>query len=254
MSDYFFGSDEEAEEGRLLAVEAYSDPASRSVLRELGVGDGWVCWEIGAGRGSLAYWLSDLVGPDGRVLATDIDTHRLHDRSNLEVVRHDVVEDDPPEDGFDLIHARFLLEHLPEPEKVLDRLVSVLRPGGLLVVEDTNDLDLWVDPHVVEIAEICRAWEGAARSISWDPSLGRHLISALTECGLTGVAGVSYQRRASGGPVWEAVRLGLIRLHDRIVENGAGRESLDRLINVLNDPTHTITGAPTAISWGANSQ
>lgn len=251
MTGYYFGEDQEAEERRLSAVEVYSDPASRSVLTELGVGAGWACWEVGAGRGSVAHWLADLVGPSGRVLATDVDVGGLQSRPNLEVVRHNVVEDGLPEDRFDLIHARFLLEHLPQPDELLRRLTSVLRPGGLLVVEDSDGLDLVVVPDVAELVAICRTWESVASSVSWNPSLGRSLVSALNGCDLTGVEGVIYRRKAPGGPVWEALKLGLIRLQDRIIEAGANTDALSLLASVLDDSAYTITGPPVTIAWGA---
>lgn len=250
VSGYYFGEDWDAEERRLSAVEAYSDPASRGVLRELGVGAGWICWEVGAGGGSVAYWLADMVGPRGHVLATDIETGGLQHRSNLEVARHDVVEDDLPETEFDLIHTRFLLEHLLEPDQVLRRLASALRPGGLLVVEDADGLDLVIDPDIAEITQICRAWERAASSVSWNPSLGGCLVSALTGCGLSGVQGVSYRRKAPGGPIWEAVRFGLIRLHDRLIGEGVSTEALALVLRALDNPAYSITGAPVAIAWG----
>jgi 2-polyprenyl-3-methyl-5-hydroxy-6-metoxy-1,4-benzoquinol methylase len=150
MGGYFFGDEYEEEERRLRAVEAYSDPASRGVLREL-VEPGSVCWEVGAGAGSIAAWLSDVVGPDGHVLATDIDIRRLHACSNLTVQHHDVVQDELPEGEFDLIHGRFLLEHLPEPESVLSRLSSLLCRDGWLMVEDADGLDLAVVPDVPQL-------------------------------------------------------------------------------------------------------
>jgi ubiquinone/menaquinone biosynthesis C-methylase UbiE len=34
---------------------------------------GWRCLEVGAGRGSMAVWLAQRVGPSGHVVATDVD-------------------------------------------------------------------------------------------------------------------------------------------------------------------------------------
>ena len=50
---------------------------------------GWRCLEIGAGRGSMATWLAERVGPAGQVVATDIDTRYLErlDLPNLHVVQ-----------------------------------------------------------------------------------------------------------------------------------------------------------------------
>ncbi|AHH99527.1 class I SAM-dependent methyltransferase [Kutzneria albida] len=50
------------------------------------------------------------------------------------MLRHDVLVDPAPGE-FDLIHSRFVLDHLPERQKALRRLVSWLRPGGVLLIE-----------------------------------------------------------------------------------------------------------------------
>jgi len=55
---------------------------------------------------------------------------------NLEVTRYDIVRDPPPPQSYDLIHARFVLEHLPSRNRVLRSLASMLSPGGWLVIED----------------------------------------------------------------------------------------------------------------------
>src|SRR5262244_1620045 len=81
-----------AEDDRLSLLEQIFDPYSRR-RREL-VQPGWRCLEIGAGRGSMARWLAEQVGPSGHVVATDIDTRYLQklDLPNLEVVEHDILE------------------------------------------------------------------------------------------------------------------------------------------------------------------
>ena len=100
--------------------------------------DGWACWEIGAGGGSIASWLAKRVGPAGSVLATDIDPRFIpaSELAQLEVARHDVTADAIPGARYHLIHARLVLSHLPQRGDVMVRLVQALRPGGWLVIED----------------------------------------------------------------------------------------------------------------------
>ena len=42
------------------------------------------------------------------------------------------------QEEFDLVYARFLLSHLSEPENCLAAMVEACRPGGTIVIEDTD--------------------------------------------------------------------------------------------------------------------
>src|ERR1700731_2841777 len=59
---------------RFSALAEIFDPGTIRHLVERGVDQGWHCLEVGSGNGSIAAWLGDRVGPNGRVLVTDIDT------------------------------------------------------------------------------------------------------------------------------------------------------------------------------------
>jgi 2-polyprenyl-3-methyl-5-hydroxy-6-metoxy-1,4-benzoquinol methylase len=77
---------EAAEDERLTLLEQLYDPVSRR--RRALVERGWRCLEVAAGRGSMAVWLAEQVGPAGQVVATDIDTRYLQglELPNLEVL------------------------------------------------------------------------------------------------------------------------------------------------------------------------
>ncbi len=49
----------------------------------------------------------------------------------LEVRIRDILRDELEKAGHDLVHCRFLLTHLPEPEKALKRMADAMRPGLL---------------------------------------------------------------------------------------------------------------------------
>jgi SAM-dependent methyltransferase len=125
-------------EQRFDSLSAMFDPVTIRHLTAIGVGPGWRCWEVGVGGPSILAWLAAQVGPTGRVLATDIDTRwaQAAASANVEVRRHDVADDPPPAGPFDVVHARLVLIHVPERERALERMVSALRPGGWLLIED----------------------------------------------------------------------------------------------------------------------
>ena len=59
----------------------------------------------------VARWLRTLVGATGRVVATERTTIDPLP-SGVDVWYHDLVEDDLPEQEFDIVHARFVLAHV----------------------------------------------------------------------------------------------------------------------------------------------
>lgn len=127
-------------ERRLALLESHIDPLSHRRLLASGVATGWRCLEVGGGLGSIARWLAERVGATGSVTVTDLDTRFLEQMRapNVRVLRHDITRDELPEAHFDLIHARWLLYHLPTPAAVCARLAEALRPGGYLLVEDVD--------------------------------------------------------------------------------------------------------------------
>jgi SAM-dependent methyltransferase len=179
----------EREQRRLAALARVLDPGTIRVLSERGVAPGWRCLEVGGGSGSIARWLASRVAPGGSVLSTDVDL-RFHAGSEgvLEVREHDITRDPLPRDHFHLVHARGVLQHIPERGKALDRMLEATRPGGWIVVEDAD----WITLEQQEVPEpfrsVCAgltALHQAARG--WDPYFGRRLLHELSARGLEAV-------------------------------------------------------------------
>ncbi len=103
--------------------------------------------DIGAGEGYYTVRLAERVGPQGRVLAQDIDEdalRRLGDRVERERLDNVSIkpgaEDDPqlPPDSFDRIFLVHMYHEVSEPYAFLWRLRAALREGGQVVVVDVD--------------------------------------------------------------------------------------------------------------------
>ena len=129
---------------RMNALARLYDPASQRALNAAGIAPGWHCLEVGGGGGGVARWMAEQVGSMGSVLCTDIDPRHIAPSglANLHVVRHDIVRDALPEAKFDLAHARLVLLHVPERAAVLEKMISALKPGGWLVIEDFDTVSV----------------------------------------------------------------------------------------------------------------
>jgi SAM-dependent methyltransferase len=241
---YAFGEDAERERRRLAAVGAALDGPTMDVLRSVGLEPGWRCWEAGAGHGSIA---RALVAAGAEVLATDVDDRWFG--GDVAFLRHDVVADPlPGRGGFDLVHARLLLEHLAAPRAVVARMADALAPAGVLVVENAAGLDFAASPPCPALERLAGPWELAGRAVGWDAGYGRVAADDLRAAGLAGVAERSHRVIAPGGNAWLHVRDGIERLRGELDAAGAG--GLDAALACLADPGVTITGAPIVAAWG----
>ena len=252
MGNYSFARSWGREDERLAALERQLDPVSQAAAGQLGLAAGWRCWEAGAGRGSMAAWLADRVTGSGSVLATDIDIGGLSGlhHANITVARHDLQREDVPPRGFDLIHARLVLEHLREPAAVVSRLASALRAGGWLLLEDADGLRFDAEPAEKALAALTGPWQRAALAAGWNPCYGRYLVTDLQRAALGRVAGRAHRSYQPGGQAWLVARLGIERMRNQIHRQGASQADLNDALAALDDQTRTVIGAPIVTAWG----
>jgi ubiquinone/menaquinone biosynthesis C-methylase UbiE len=190
-SSYLYDQGWSDERARLAGIEAMWDLGTRDVLARHGAVAGAAALEVGAGGGSIVEWLADELGADGHVLATDLDT-RFFDRLASDVVevrRADVLADELPENAFDVVHTRLVLEHLPARDAALDRMVRALKPGGWLVVEDYDWTSFGFDPDGEVETRAANAVVALMTQAGFDAAFGRRVVSALAARGLEDVAG-----------------------------------------------------------------
>lgn len=57
------------------------------------------------------------------------------ERFGLQIINRSIIEFDPQEEQFDCIMMWGVLEHLPQPQAVLDKVYQLLRANGVLVLE-----------------------------------------------------------------------------------------------------------------------
>jgi len=191
----------QAEAGaRFGALAELFDASTFRHFEGIGVGEGWRCWEVGAGGPTVPAWLAGRVGPRGHVLATDIDVSwtRAAGADGVVVRRHDVALDEPPAGPFDLVHARLVLVHVADRDAALRSMVEVLRPGGWLLVEDADPALqplICPDEHGPEQELANRLRNGfrhLLRQRGADLAYGRRLPRLLREAGLADVEADAY--------------------------------------------------------------
>lgn len=218
--DYVYDQGFAEERTRLAAIESLWDPGSQALLDEIGIGAGWRCLEVGAGGGSLLGWMASR---GATVTAVDIDTRFIEPLAGdaIEVRRVDIRTDQLPPGAFDLVHARLVLEHLPDRRDIVGALAAALRPGGWLVIEDYDWTGLSLedaDPQFDRVAEAVIAFMQQA---GFDPRYGRRVVADLADAGLADVRGEGRARVIdSSSPGFDFFRLSFASLRDAVVAAG----------------------------------
>src|SRR5688572_8886873 len=160
----FEGTSCDAELDRLRALEAVFDLTTQKYLLATGLGLGWRCLEVGAGAGSIAKWMVDTVGESGHVIAVDMNAQFLSESgsASFEVCEADIRTATLNSESFDLVHARFVLIHVPDWDGALAAMIRCLKPGGWLVLEEP---DFSCSRAFAGPPELRRAFENVHRAI-----------------------------------------------------------------------------------------
>jgi SAM-dependent methyltransferase len=241
---YRFDHEWQRERERLATIEQAYDPWSIRTIEATSPQPGWRCLEVGAGGGSIAEWLCRRVGKAGRVTATDLETKFLAsiEAENLEVRTHDIVSDPLEEGCYDLVHARAVLEHLPERDDVLRRLIGAVKPGGWLTV-DCGDFSSvrqvggrLEDREFFE--EAFEAVTGTSRGFGADLLYGGRIGDAFRAGGLEQVEVEGFITEwGLAHPIGSLYELTFQRLQQPAIETGAITSAdFDRLLEVMRSP------------------
>jgi len=241
---------------RLAGIEATWDPGTRALLDRLGLRAGMRCLEAGAGGGSIAVWMAERVGPDGSVLATDLDTAHLEPLAGgvLEVRRHDLVRDDLPAGSFDVVHGRSVVSWLGATD-ALARLVAAVAPGGLLLVED---FDWAVGGPADGAPAVAKAYDAiltVIESVGYDRYFGRTLLAQLEEAGLQDTGSEGRAHVVHGGSPGTAFdRFSLLAQRSALVGSGALTEAeLEEALRYLDDPERHVLTPVLYSAWGSRA-
>jgi len=242
---------------RFDALSTLYDRESLRHLEDRGIGPGWNCLEVGGGGGTIAAWLAARVGPTGHVLVTDLNPRFLDGSkfSNMEIRRHNIVTDPLPDAAFDLIHARLVLSIIPEPEKVLTRLVAALKPGGWLVEEEFDSQSLSYDPlqtpaevHLKTQTAFSRLLDERGMDRRW----GRLVHGRMRALGLVDVGAEASLSMCQGGSAGTSLkRANFEQLRDALITSGyVTREELEHDIAKLDDPEFVTPSSIMWTTWG----
>jgi SAM-dependent methyltransferase len=194
FAGYAFGDVDLAAQRLHLVDRVFVEP-SRSLLEVAAAGRVELAVDLGCGPGWSTRLLHETLWP---VRLAGLD----NSHSFLEMARatgppgtawfaHDVTSVPFPTGPADLLHARFVLCHLPEPETVLNKWLGQLNPGGYLLTQDDQEI-IARHPVLVSYEEMARSLVAARGADLW---VGARLARIETPEGTQKVVNKVYRHR-----------------------------------------------------------
>jgi SAM-dependent methyltransferase len=189
-SVYIHGTTEEEQRRLSLMNDVLLNNAA---LREMALRGDERIIDFGSGLGQFTRAMARAV-PRGCVVGVERDEKQLdgakqlasEDNVVVDFRRGDVLNLELPREewgSFDVAHARFILEHVPDPLRVVRTMVRAVKPGGRIVLADDDHdvMRLWPEPP--GFYDLWRAYIRTYDRIGNDPFVGRRLVELLHRAG-----------------------------------------------------------------------
>jgi ubiquinone/menaquinone biosynthesis C-methylase UbiE/acyl carrier protein len=167
-----------------------------SLYQRLGLRNGMRLLDCGCGPGYVLEKLHALypglectgIEVDDQLVAVAKQNAAEKDLERCRILQQSVTAMELPDDYFDFVIARLVLEHLPNPMLALKEVLRVLKIGGKAVFID-NDFDLHerTAPDSPALEELYDAYRRARRSEGGNPCIGRELPLLMKRAGYIGV-------------------------------------------------------------------
>ena len=259
MSNYIHGTQPD-EQSRLTKL---NDLINESCLKLLELKAGESVLDIGSGLGQFTLRSADVVGASGRCLGIERDKNQLkgalqnleiHKRSNVEFRQGNAenLELSTAEWGsFDVAHARFVLEHVPQPDSVVRGMAKAVRLGGRILLLDDDHASLCLYPEPSGFSHLWNAYVRSYDRLGNDPHVGRRMVSLLYHCGIRDIRnGVVFFGDSGESETFQAYARNLIN----ILEGARPTLIKESLMTELNydesmDHLRTWSRRPDAAMW-----
>ncbi len=209
---------------QLLAEDSYAH------LENAGLSEGQIVWDIRCGNGCMTEYLAKKVGKQGHVYAVDISSEML-DRArerlksagleNVTFIQGDITSmHNLPKETVDLVYTRFTFMHLQNPKAVMGKVLSMLKPEGVLTLQEPAHREIHASKPIEGLAEYRDAVIELGKSNGLDFNLGEKLEDLCKKVGFKAVKGSSKTYKLSAQNASEILKIRFSETVPKMVKAG----------------------------------
>jgi SAM-dependent methyltransferase len=250
---------------RLMAQANTWEPEAERLFDQIGVRPGWRCIDLGCGPVGVLSPLSQRVGVHGQVFGFDEDpdcisaAESLIDRSNLtnvKIIKGNLYNNSLKSDSFDLCHLRFVFNQEGCDQELLQNMVTLTRPGGVVVSQESDWTTWKCYPRQPSWSNLRDAMIALFKQSGGDINAGLRTFKMFHQAHLTDI---KIRSAILAMPVGHPYRSGLIRfaltMKERILAAGiltesAFNQNIEACQEMIKDPSIIIFSYTLTQVWG----
>ena len=155
-------------------------------LRYLAIRETDTVLEAGSGLGLLAAEAAQQL-PRGAMVGIEYAPEQLArilvHPPNLRFLRGDAHHLPFPENRFDVVYCRYVLEHVRDPLRVLQEMRRVLKPGGRALAQENDILMVACDPDCPAFEVVWKQFAVLQARLGGDARIGKRLFGLFHQAG-----------------------------------------------------------------------
>jgi SAM-dependent methyltransferase len=226
---------------RLQLLHQLYGAGTKRALLDAGIRLGMRVADLGCGIGTVTTLMAEIVGPEGCAIGVDYSGQQLEQAraslpahvTNVDFVEASATDTGLPRGSFDLVYCRFLLLHLEEPELALREMRELLKPGGILLVEDGDLLSASSEP-ASELGAFADLFGRLGPIRGVDYSIARRLYGMVLAAGFTSADATFNQPVTARGELKRLLELSVAEAGPSFVSAGlVSSAELERTLTTM---------------------
>jgi ubiquinone/menaquinone biosynthesis C-methylase UbiE len=244
-------------------------PETETLFDVIDVHPGWKCLDMGCGPVGVLPPLSKRVGARGQVIGIDEDTHNINaakelvERKNLKnvvIIKGNIFKNPLEKHAFDLCHMRFVMNQKGCDQKLLNNMIALTRPGGVVVSQESDWTTWKCYPSQPSWDTLRDAMIALFKNAGGDINAGLRTYQMFSK---TNLSTLKIRTAILAMPVGHPYRSDLIQfaltMKKRILEadlltESEFNENITRCREVINDPSIIIFSYAVTQVWGLVSR
>ncbi|MGD1917928.1 MAG: class I SAM-dependent methyltransferase [Pleurocapsa sp.] len=248
---------------RLKVLSGVMQPYTLSFLQGLRIEPGMHCLDLGCGGGDVTFELAALLGKEGKVVGWELDETIVKlnredcQKLNLTNVEFEIADAFSLDEvnKYDLTYTRFLLTHLSDPQTVIEKLKTAVKPGGIVAVEDIEFAGHFCYPKSLAFDKYIELYQQVVRNKGGDSEIGVKLPGMFKKAGFEEVGFNLVQPALMTGEGKLVAPITIEKIRNAVLEQDlSSPDEIDGLIAELNklaQNPETIISLPRIFQvWG----